>query len=110
MSYTTLRKLHVLEKGVTVETLPASEENKCTILDDQALVQAIGKPKSARTFVDYAQMFSSTCLSYLKKPCPRVDVVFDRYDPFEKDQTVKRPVRLIVNDVPLPSNGEQFII
>ena len=71
------RKLHVLEKGVTVETLPASEEKICTTLDDQALVQAIGKPKSARTFGDLAQIFSSTCLSYLKKLCTRVDVVFD---------------------------------
>ena len=67
MSYTTLRKLHVLEKGVTVQTLPASEENICTILDDQALVQAIGKPKSARTFGDLAQMFSSTVLSQLSE-------------------------------------------
>ena len=110
---------NVLEKGVTVETLPTSEENTCTIIDDQALVQAIGKSKSAKTFGDLSQMFSSTCLSYLKKPCPRVDVVFDRYEKdsikavtrsFRKGSGSKRPVRLIVNDVPLPSNGKQFII
>ena len=92
---------HVLENGVTVETLPASEENICTILVDRALVQAIGKPKSAKTFGDLAQMFSSTCLSYLKKPCTRVDVVFDRYEKdsikavtrsFRKGSGSKRPV------------------
>ena len=62
---------HILEKGVTVETLLASEEKHCTILNGQALVQEIGKQKNAKTFGDLAQMFSSTCLIYLKKACHR---------------------------------------
>ena len=72
VSYTTFRKLHVLEKGVTVETLPASEEKICTTLDDQALGTSNWKTKVREDI-----WFSSTCLSYLKKLCTRVDVVFD---------------------------------
>ena len=109
----------ILEAGISVETLPVSDVNTCTILDGQALVQAIGKPKSAKTFGDLARIFSSTCLSYMKKPCTRVDVVFDRY---EKDSikagtrsfrkvSRKRPVRRKVNsiEIPLPNNWKQFI-
>ena len=53
---------HILEKGVAVETWPASEENICTIFDGQAIVQA-------KTFGDLAQIFSSTCLSLYTRRC-----------------------------------------
>ena len=110
----------ILEAGTSVEKLPASDINTCTIIDGQALVQATGEPKSANTFGDLAQIFSSTCLSYMKKPCTRVDVVFDRYEKdsikagtrsFRKGTGSKRPVRRMVNDkeVPLPNNWKQFI-
>ena len=56
----------------------------------------------------------------MKKPCTRVDVVFDRYEKdsiktgtrsFRKGTGSKRPVRRMVNDkeVPLPNNWKQFI-
>ena len=110
----------ILEAGTSVEKLPASDINTCTIIDGQALVQATGKPKSANTFGDLAQIFSSTCLSYMKKPCTRVDVVFDRYEndsikagtrSFRKGTGSKRPVRRMVKDkeVSLPNNWKQFI-
>ena len=43
----------ILEAGISVETLPVSDVNTCTILDGQALVQAIGKPKSAKHLVTW---------------------------------------------------------
>ena len=111
---------HILEEGISVETLPASDIKTCTILNGQALVQVIGKPKTATTFGDLAREFSSACLSYLRRPCTRVDVVFDRYEKdsikagtraFRKGVGSKRPVRRIINDteVPLPNNWNQFI-
>ena len=70
----------ILEVGISVETLPASDVDTCTILDSQTIAQASGKLKSANTFGDLARMFSSTCFSYMRKPCTRVDGVFYRYE------------------------------
>ena len=78
------------------------------------------KPKTATTFGDLAREFSSACLSYLRRPCTRVGVVFDRYKKdsikagtkeFRKGVGSKRPIRRIINDaeVPLPNNWNQFI-
>ena len=111
---------HILEEGISVETLPASEIKTCTILDGQALAQVIGKPKATTTFGDLARDFSSACLSYLRRPCTRIDVVFDRYEndsiktgtrEFWKGVGSKRPIRRIINDaeVPLSNNWNQFI-
>ena len=110
----------ILDADISVETLPVSDVNTCTILDVQALVQTTGKPKFANTFGDLARIFISTCLSYTRKPCIRVDVVYDNDEKdskkagtrsFRKGVGSKRPVRRIVNDkeVPLPNKWKQFI-
>ena len=52
----------------------------CTIIDGQALVQAIGKLKGAKPFTDLADVFVQTVFRHAKNDCTRVDVVFDRYD------------------------------
>ena len=59
---------HIKGEGISVETLPASDIKTCTILAGQALVQVIGKPKTATTFGDLVRDVRSACLSYLR-PC-----------------------------------------
>ncbi|MEW8545283.1 MAG: hypothetical protein AB2693_17305, partial [Candidatus Thiodiazotropha sp.] len=110
----------ILEEGAVSDTLPVSDRKTCTIIDGQALVQAIGKPKTATTFGDLSNIFSSVCLTYMKRPCTRVDVVFDRYEKDSikagtralwKGKSSKHPVRRIITDkeVPLPQTWKQFI-
>ena len=38
----------------------------CTIIDGQALAQAIGKPKGAKTFADLADVFVQTVFRHVK--------------------------------------------
>lgn len=110
----------VLEEGVTYENLPpANGMPTCTIIDGQALVQAIGKPKGAKTFGDLADVFVHSVFKFAKDDCKRVDVVFDRYDTLsikagtrtKRMGSTRRPIRRIIEhaDVPLPSNWKQFI-
>ena len=66
------------EEDVSVETLPTTELKTCTIIDGQALVQAIGKPTGSKTFGDLSDAFSNVVYSHFRQRCSRVDVVFDR--------------------------------
>ena len=91
----------------------------CTIIDGQALVQAIGKPAGAKTFGDLAEAFSSAVFSHFSATCTQVDVTFDRY----KKTSIKsgtrtkracaqsKPIRRNIGnkEVPLPIKWKHFI-
>ena len=50
------------------------------IIDEQAIVVAIGKPAEATTFGDLADCFIR-CILQMESRCDRIDIVFDRYRP-----------------------------
>ncbi|KAJ8305332.1 LOW QUALITY PROTEIN: hypothetical protein KUTeg_015877 [Tegillarca granosa] len=90
----------------------------CTIIDGQALVVALGKPRGAKTFGDLAKVYVDTVFNHAKDNCTRIDVVFDRYDNLfikggtrDKRGTGRRPITRIFDneDVPLPPNWSDFI-
>ena len=109
----------ILQDNSTVlENLPPTELRTCTIIDGQTLVQAIGKPTGAKTFVDLDDTFIDSVFSHFRGTCARVDVVFDRYEKVMiKDATrtsrsgSSRPIRLKIQDraVPLPVSWKNFI-
>lgn len=60
---------------------PAFHRKTCVLINDQAVVRAIGQPSSAKTFGDLADIV--ICLSEMKNhgtPSTRVDVLFDKYN------------------------------
>ena len=110
----------ILEDGVAYESLPPSTDMPtCTIFDGKALVQAIGKPKGAKTFADLADVFVQTVFRHAKNNCTWVDVVFDRYDGVsiktgarhKRAGSARRPIRRIIETghVPFSTNWKQFI-
>jgi hypothetical protein len=87
------------------------------IIDGQALVQSLGKPKGLTTFGHLGDAFKTAALqgSALFK---RIDIVFDRYYPssIKAGKRKKRaqgttPIRRVIEhrNVPLPSNWNNFI-
>lgn len=100
--------------------IPSSIElqgTSCLIIDGQALVVALGRPTEAKTFGDFANIFTQTVLK-AGSSFDRVDVVFDRY----REQSIKastrekrtktcQPIRRLVEgpDVPLPANWNNFL-
>ena len=102
---------HVLESRTTTP-------NTCVMIDGQALVQAIQKPKKCRTFDDYGAEFIRRALEYVPPNVQRLDIVFDTYQkmPFKALTRVKRagkqrPIRKIIEsgNVPLPKVWSNFI-
>lgn len=99
--------------------LVPSESSTCIIIDGHALVQALWKPNSAKTFGDYADLYAAKVKSFITAECTRVDVVFDQYlkhsikNRTREKRTGKnsRSVRRIVDsrDVPLPCNWKKFL-
>ena len=58
----------VLQEGVSFEALPETNLKTCTIIDGQALVQAIGKSAGAKTFGDLDQKHSHQLSSAISVP------------------------------------------
>ena len=90
----------------------------CSIIDGQALVQAIGKPSAAKYFGDLANAFKTSVFSHFNQNCPRVNVVFDRYrktsiksGPRSKREGRMRSIRrkIVSKDIPLPAKWKQFM-
>ena len=110
----------VLTTGVSCpDHLDATDLGEDTVLitDGQALVAAIGKPKTAKTFGDLADIFVETVLQSGSQ-FKRIDVMFDKY--FEtsiKSGTQKRRGKNTVaisrpvssREVPLPAKWENFM-
>ena len=71
----------ILEERVVFENLPpANGMPTCTIIDGQAIVQAIDEPKVEKTCGDLADVFVHAVFKYANDECTSVDVVFDHYD------------------------------
>lgn len=114
----------VLSDVLTMEThcptsLPQQNQGvaNALIIDGQALVVAIGKPKEASTFQDLAQIFINSVTRAGMSFC-RIDIVFDRYyDNSVKSATRQKrakgakPVRRPIENgtVPLPQDWGSFL-
>ena len=98
-------------------TIDLEGQPSCLVIDGQARIMAIGKPASAKTCDDLADVFTVSVLQ-----CGRsyagMDVVFDRY----REESIKartrtqrtktsRPIRRIVEGrrVPFPKSSANFI-
>ena len=102
---------HVLESRTTTP-------NTCVMIDGQALVQAIQKPKKCHTFDDYGAEFTRRALEYVPPNVQRLDIVFDTYQKMSikaltrvKRAGKQRPIRKIIEsgNVPLPKVWSNFI-
>ena len=99
-----------------VKTLPTTELKTCTIIDGQAMAQAMGKPSGSKTFGDLSDAFSDAVFNNFCERCTRVDV-FDKVPEEVKPGTrakrasQSRPIRRKIDgrDVPLLVNWKQFI-
>ena len=107
----------LLENIDCPETINLSGQMSCLILDGQALVCSIRKPKGINTFGQLADKFIQSVLAqgflYV-----RIDVVFDRYRVNSiKENTRSRrtknqkAIRKMITgrDVPLPENWDNFM-
>ncbi|MES9881882.1 MAG: hypothetical protein ABW185_13470, partial [Sedimenticola sp.] len=92
-------------------------ESATLVIDGQALVHVIGKPKSAITFGDYANVFVGSVFQSGTE-YSRIDVVFDRYyehstksgTRLKRKKAVKAIRRIIGSrDVPLPQDWHGFL-
>ena len=92
-------------------------KSSCMVIDGQALVVSLGKPKDSLTFGDLSDTFLRAVLQ-IGKFCQRIDVVFDRcWEHSIKETTRKRrsktskPIRRVIEnrDVPLPKNWSNFM-
>ena len=81
--------LSLLGEDVSHTNLPKSQASTCIIMDGMTMVQALGKPKGAETFGDYASIFSVAINANFRDLHNRVDVVFDSY----KDISIKEAAR-----------------
>ena len=110
----------VLTEEVTcVPVLDPNEltDNATIIIDDQALIVAIGKPLGVSTFGDLSDVFKGADLQ-AGASSNRIDLVFDRYYKVSiKSGTRKRragscrPIRRVIEnrDVPLPLDWNNFL-
>ncbi|CAB3993808.1 Hypothetical predicted protein [Paramuricea clavata] len=113
--------VNILMDGETIpHTIPAPtmHQNTCVLIDGHALVQALGKPQTCRTFDDYARVFFRAVTAHIDEHVRRVDVVFDTYVKQSiksatraKRGIKKRPVRKIINrgDLSLPQVWANFV-
>ena len=58
---------------------PSESQQTCISIDGHALIQSLGKPKNAKTFYDYAEVFFRSVTRHAKANVKRIDVVFDTY-------------------------------
>ena len=110
--------LHILADDHAVKDIPPPEQLTCIIIDGMALVQSIGKPSTATTFGDLADVFCACVLQHLHGMCSRVDVVFDTYvltsiksATRAKRASKKRKIRRVIEsrDILLPPCWDSFI-
>ena len=108
----------VLTKNVKYVSSVTLREKAALIIDGFALVAAIGKPETAKSFGEYADCFVSAVLRK-GSGCSRIDVVFDRYRKHSikastrtrRTKKMARPVRRIIEgrNVPLPQKWQSFL-
>ena len=109
---------HLLSDAYVVNELPPANDNTCVIIDGMALVQSIGKPTTANTFGELADVYCRSVFRHFHGTCKRVDVIFDSYCELtikgktrERRSTKARKIRRIINSrsVQLPSSWSNFI-
>lgn len=107
----------VLTKNVECPMEITLEGTSCLIIDGQARVVSLGKPKDCNTFGEYADHFVRSVLMS-GQGFDRIDVTFDRYKPDsikgatrEKRSRGLRPIRRVIEgrSVPLPTNWQNFL-
>ena len=113
----TLLQKRLLENIECPESLNLYGKMSCLIIDGQALVCSLRKPKEINTFGQLADKFIQSVLSQ-GSSYDRIDVVFDRYrDNSTKENTRNRrakdqkAIRKMITgrDVPLPENWDNFM-
>ena len=70
---------HLLSDKYVVKELPPANDNTCVIIDGMALVQSIGKPTTANTFDELADVYCRAVFRHFNGNCMRVDVILDCY-------------------------------
>ena len=99
------------------ENISLNGEMACLIIDGQALVCALRKPKGIKTFGQLADIFVHSVLSQGHQYA-RIDVVFDRYrvnsikeNTRNRRTKTKKAIRKMINgrDIPLPENWDNFM-
>ena len=97
---------------------PHTTQRTCVLVDGHAYIQTLGKPKSCKTFEEYARVFFKSLVINVGENADRIDIVFDRYISSSiksttrtKRGTNKRPIRRIISrgDLPLPQTWANFI-
>ena len=105
----------ILQQNLDIKTAPPDENKRtCLMIDQQALIQAIGKPVGTKTFGEFSDIFCERIVGQFGGVIKRSDVLFDRYQDYStKSATCVRsgPIRKIVDnrDVPLPQIWKNFI-
>ena len=103
---------NILTKNVLTPSTISLDGPRCLLVDGQALVMALSKPPSIKTFGEYAKTFAAA-LYKTGTTFQKTDVTFDRYRPESikagtrtKRKQEKRPVRRHIEreSVPLPSD------
>ena len=106
------------EKILPNATEPGTTQRTCILVDGNAYIQSLGKPKNCKTFEEYARIFFKSLLINVGENVVRIDVVFDQYisksiksTTGTKHGTNKRPIRRIISrgDLPLPQTWANFI-
>ena len=118
--------LHSTNKSMLIDVLTIDlvtpsivdfEGTTALVIDGQALIMAIGKPRDVSTFGSYADIFVNT-VKNMGARFDRIDVVFDHYKQLSIKESTRqkrmkgtRPIRRVVTDtsVTLPSNWSSFI-
>ena len=76
---------HILTDSFIHAELPSTFTNTSIVIDGMALMQAIGKPTTAKTFGDLANIFCKSVFKHFSGPCKIIDVIFDTY----RQKTIK---------------------
>lgn len=107
----------LITENITIPTKITLPLASLLVIDAQAMIQAIGNPKAAKTFGDFANIVK-LAVKKRSQNFSRVDVVFDRYrDSSTKGGTRQhrtksaRPIRKTIEgrNVPMPVNWQNFI-
>ena len=83
-------------------------KSSCMVIDGQALVVSLGKPKDSVNFGDMSDAFLRAVLQIVKF-CQRIDVVFDRYWEYSIKEITRKRRSKTNRDVPLPKNWSNFM-
>ena len=109
---------HILTDSLKHTELPPSSTRTSTLIDGMALVQAIGKPTTAKTFGDLANIFCISVFKHFSETCKRIDLIFDTYrqksikaNTRERRTSKNRKICRIIDtgSVQIPTSWSDFI-